>query len=294
MPKNHIHLPLSNDPAVRLLPWIVGLMVYLATMTLAGGLLVAALAAEWSAGLTGTVTIHIVAADDTAAADLDAQVEQAVRLALKTPGVVSAEPMPQEKVAALLPPWLGATAGIADLPLPRIIDVRINEDETDVAALKSRVEAEIAGAGLDDHQLWRDRLVTFLRVMELIAIVMVMLIGITTVSVVVFATRSGLAVHSDAIEILHLVGAYDEYIPGQFQSQALALGLKGGAAGSVAGLISLLGLAFAASNLDSELLPFFLFQPWHWPILVSLPLAAALIVRQTAKRTVLRALRRML
>jgi cell division transport system permease protein len=294
MAKNHIDLPLSNDPAVRLLPWIVGLMVYLATMTLAGGLLVAALAAEWSAGLTGTVTIHIVAADDTAAADLDAQVEQAVRLALKTPGVVSAEPMPQEKVAALLAPWLGATAGIADLPLPRIIDVRINEDETDVAALKSRVEAEIAGAGLDDHQLWRDRLVTFLRVMELIAIVMVMLIGITTVSVVVFATRSGLAVHSDAIEILHLVGAYDEYIAGQFQSQALALGLKGGAAGSVAGLISLLGLAFAASNLDSELLPFFLFQPWHWPILVSLPLAAALIVRQTAKRTVLRALRRML
>ncbi|MDA0664458.1 MAG: cell division protein [Proteobacteria bacterium] len=294
MAKNHIDLPLSNDPAVRLLPWIVGLMVYLATMTLAGGLLVAALAAEWSAGLTGTVTIHIVAADDTAAADLDAQVEQAVRLALKTPGVVSAEPMPQEKVAALLAPWLGATAGIADLPLPRIIDVGINEDETDVAALKSRVEAEIAGAGLDDHQLWRDRLVTFLRVMELIAIVMVMLIGITTVSVVVFATRSGLAVHSDAIEILHLVGAYDEYIAGQFQSQALALGLKGGAAGSVAGLISLLGLAFAASNLDSELLPFFLFQPWHWPILVSLPLAAALIVRQTAKRTVLRALRRML
>ncbi len=294
MPASHIDLPLSNDPAVRILPWIVGLMVYLATMTLAGGLLVAALAANWSAGLTGTVTIHIVATEDTSAETLDEQVDQAVRLALKTPGVISVEPMPMANVAGLLAPWLGDTAGTMDLPLPRIIDVRIDEDDTDVAALKSRLEAEIPGAGLDDHQLWRDRLVTFLRVMELIAIVMVALIGITTVSVVVFATRSGLAVHNDAIEILHLIGAYDEYIAGQFQSQALTLGLKGGAAGSVAGIVSLLALALAASNLDTGLLPLTLFQTWHWPILISLPFAAAFIVRQTAKHTVLRALGRML
>ena len=48
----HVDLPLSKDPAVRILPWIVGLMVYLATMTLAGALLVSGLASDWSAGLT--------------------------------------------------------------------------------------------------------------------------------------------------------------------------------------------------------------------------------------------------
>ena len=62
----------------------------------------------------------------------------------------------------------------------------------------------------------------------------------------------------------------------------------------IAGIGSLLGLAFAATDLDSELFPLFLFQLWHWPVLASVPLIAALIVRQTARRTVLRGLHRML
>jgi cell division transport system permease protein len=292
--RNHLDLPLSNDPAVRLLPWIVGLMVYLATMTLAGALLVSALASSWSAGLTGTVTIHIVAVDEDSEATLDTQVDRATRIALKTPGVIAADPMPLEKVAALLAPWLGDDAAISDLPLPRIIDVRIDEGKTDIQALKRQLEAEVPGAGLDDHQLWRDRLVTFLQAVELIAYVMVALIGLTTVTVVIFATRSGLAVHNDTIEILHMIGAHDDYIAGQFQSHALALGLKGGIAGSAFGIASLVGLGYAAVNLDTELLPLFLFKPWHWPILASVPLLAALIVRLTARRTVLRALGQML
>lgn len=290
----HVDLPLSKDPAVRILPWIVGLMVYLATMTLAGALLVSGLASDWSAGLTGTVTIHIVGVDENDEAALDNQVERATRLALKTPGVKSATPMPKAEVANLLAPWLGADAPISDLPLPRIIDVRIDEEDTDIASLKQRLETEVPGAGLDDHQLWRDRLVTFLRVIELVAFVMVTLIGVTTVTVVIFATRSGLAVHNDAIEILHLIGAHDDYIAGQFQAHALGLGLKGGIVGSAVGIATLLGLAFAASNLDTELVPLFLFQAWHWPVLAGLPILAAFIVRQTARRTVLRALGHML
>ena len=292
---SHRDLPLTRDPAIRILPWIVGLMVYLATMTLAGALLVSGLATQWSAGLTGTLTIHIAATEDQTREALEAQVENAIRLALKTQGVATARSMPPDAVAALLAPWLGADAAVAELPLPGIIDVRLAEDgKIDITAFRRRLVAAIPAAGLDDHQLWRDRLVTFLRTIEAIAGVMVSLIGVTTVAVVVFATRSGLAVHGGAIEILHLIGARDEYIAGQFQSQALGLGLKGGVAGSVAGIGSLLGLAFAATDLDSELFPLFLFQLWHWPVLASVPLIAALIVRQTARRTVLRALHRML
>jgi cell division transport system permease protein len=293
--RSHRDLPLTRDPAIRILPWIVGLMVYLATMTLAGALLVSGLATQWSAGLTGTLTIYISAAEDRTRAALDVQVENAIRLALKTPGVATARALPPDAVAALLAPWLGATAAIAELPLPRIVDVRLAEDgKIDIGALRRRLEAAIPEAGLDDHQLWRDRLVTFLRAIEAIAVVMVSLIGVTTVTVVVFATRGSLAVHGDTIEILHLIGAQDDYIAGQFQSQALEIGLKGGIAGSVVGIATLVGLAFAATNLEGGLFPLFLFQPWHWPVLASVPAIAAFIVRQTARRTVLRALGRML
>jgi cell division transport system permease protein len=287
-------LPLSNDPAVRILPWVVGLMVYLATLTLAVALLVSALAANWSAGLTGTVTIHIAVVNDETVDEMDRRVKQAIRLALKTPGVDAASAVPPQKVAALLSPWLGDEAPIADLPLPRIVDVTLTPGATpDISDLKTRVQAAIPGAGLDDHQLWRDKLVKFLVAIQIVAAVMVALIGATTVTVVVFATRSGLAVHNEVIEVLHLIGARDEYVAQQFQSNALKLGLKGGIAGSVAGILTLIAIRYSAWELDIELFPTHLFQIWHWPVLASVPLLAAFIVRLSAKQTVLRALRHM-
>ncbi|NKB58231.1 MAG: hypothetical protein GKS00_18045 [Alphaproteobacteria bacterium] len=287
-------LPLSNDPAVRILPWVVGLMVYLATLILAVALLVSTLAADWSAGLTGTVTIHIAAIDDETDAELDRRVDEAIRIALKTPGIDSARAVPAEQVAALLVPWLGEEAPVAGLPLPRIVDVQLARDASpDIAGLKARLEAAVPGAGLDDHQLWRDRLVDFLFAIEIVAGVMVVLIGATTVTVVIFATRSGLAVHNEVIEVLHLIGARDEYVAHQFQSNALKLGLKGGIAGSAAGLLTLFAIRYTAANLDIELFPAFLFDVWQWPALISVPLVAALIVRISARYTVLRALRRM-
>ena len=287
-------LPLSNDPAVRILPWVVGLMVYLATLTLAVALLVSSLAADWSAGLTGTVTIHIVAASDESDAEMDRRVEEAIRIALKTPGVDGAQAIPLAQVAKLLAPWLGEEAAVADLPLPRIVDVRLSRTgEPDIAGLRTRLEAAVPGAGLDDHQVWRDRLVKFLLAIEIVAVVMVTLIAATTVTVVVFATRAGLSVHNEVIEVLHLIGARDEYVARQFQSNALKLGLKGAVAGSAAGILTLLAIRYTAASLDIELFPALLFQVWHWPVLAGLPLAAAFIVRFSARHTVLKALRRM-
>ena len=287
-------LPLSNDPAVLILPWIVGLMVYLGTLTLAVALLVSTLAADWSAGLTGTVTIHIVSTNDESETEMDSRVNDAIREALKTPGVASARAIPLSQVAKLLAPWLGDEAPLADLPLPRIVDVTLAEDaELDITGLRGRLENAVPGAGLDDHQLWRDRLVRFLFAIQIVAAVMVALIGATTVTVVVFATRAGLAVHNEVIEVLHLIGARDEYIAGQFQHNALKLGLKGAIVGSVAGIATLLAIKYTAGRLEVELFPALLFQLWHWPILVGLPFLAAFIVRLSARLTVMQALRRM-
>lgn len=287
-------LPLTNDPAVRILPWVVGLMVYLATLTLAVALLISALAADWSAGLTGTVTIHIVAANDESDTEMDRRVEEAIRVALKTPGVASAAAVPRAQVAKLLAPWLGEETPVAELPLPRIVDVKLQPDgDIDITALRARLDEAVPGAGLDDHQLWRDRLVRFLLAIQIVSGLMVALIGATTVAVVVFATRAGLAVHNEVIAVLHMIGARDEYIARQFQSNALNLGLRGAVVGSLAGLATLLLVKLAAGRLEAELFPALIFQFWHWPVLVALPFVAAFIVRISARQTVLKALRRM-
>ena len=50
MMRRHLDLPLNRDGSVRFLPWIVALMVYLASLALAGTLVVRDVVTRWDRG----------------------------------------------------------------------------------------------------------------------------------------------------------------------------------------------------------------------------------------------------
>lgn len=287
-------LPLGRDPSTRLLPWLIGVMVFLATLMLASGLLLSGTAAEWSRGLENTLTVQVPPLEDEAETDAALRVEEAVRVIRRTPGVAEAMQIPPIRVAAMLEPWLGPDIPIVDLPLPRLIDVRIeNGADPDLADLADRLRTAVPGAALDSHNLWQEQLVKLLRSLELLAVGAIVLMALAAISVVVFATRSGLAVHREVIELLHLIGARDSYIARQFQRHALRLALKGSLVGAAGAAGVLVALQRMASGLDAALLPALKLQVWHWAVLAALPFAAALIAMYAARRTVVRALKRM-
>jgi cell division transport system permease protein len=121
----------------------------------------------------------------------------------------------------------------------------------------------------------------------------VILIGIAAAATVVFATRTGLAVHQGAIEVLHIIGARDTYIARQFQVRAMSLALRGGLLGLILATMTLALLAGIAGNLEGPLLPQLAVTPSLWGGLAALPLAAALIATLTARITVVRTLSRL-
>ena len=57
------------------------------------------------------------------------------------------------------------------------------------------------------------------------------LVIVATMLSVMFATRGAMATNRPIIEVLHFVGAKDDFIAAQFQRHFLQLGLKGGAIG---------------------------------------------------------------
>src|SRR3546814_4491660 len=98
----------------------------------------------------------------------------------------------------MLEPWLGPDISIVDLPLPRLIDVRLESGaDPDLAELADRLRAAVPGAALDSHNLLQEQLVKLLRSLELLAAAAIVLMALAAISVVVFATRSGLAVRSE-------------------------------------------------------------------------------------------------
>ena len=285
-------LPLDRDELSRFLPWLVAFMVYLAVLALAGTLVLNALAERWDRDVSGTLTVQIP--PGAGPRDDEARLHTALAMFRELPGVAYAEPLDQGSLMALLEPWLGDMEATADLPLPQLIDVALTPDaKLDIAALSRRLAATVSGATIDDHSIWLARLVGMVRAVEALAGAILVLICVSTVGTVIFTTRTGLAVHREAIEVLHLIGAQDTYIARQFASRALALGLRGGVAGLALAVPTLLGIGFLSARLEAGLLPRLTLSVEHWLALAILPLAAALIAMLTARFTVMRTLARM-
>ena len=106
--------------------------------------------------------------------------------------------------------------------------------------------------------------------------------------------ETGLAIHHDAIELLHIIGARDSYVAWQFARRALLLGLQGGLIGLVFGAATLFGLGQLAARLQGTMLFEHGLAPHHWAVLAIVPVTVALIAMLTARITVMRSLTSML
>ncbi len=291
-------LPLDRDAISRFLPWLIAFMVFLAVLALAGTLVLGSMAARWDRGMNGTLTVQIAPAppDTDRGTDRgDDRTTRALKVLRATPGVARAEPIDEGRMLALLEPWLGSGGSAIDLPLPRLIDVVKEPGRTiDMAALAKRLDEVAPGASVDDHGVWLERLLRLIHTIEALSLSVVVLIGFATVGTVVFSTRTGLAIHQDVIEVLHLIGAHDSYIAKQFAGHALALGVRGGLLGLGLAVPTLLGIGSLAARLESGPLPDLSLTPTHWAVLAVLPPAVAVIAMLTARITVTRSLARML
>jgi cell division transport system permease protein len=287
-------LPLERDGSGRFLPWLIALMVYLACLALAGAIMLGEASSRWQSGLTGSMTVQIPAPDSGANDEQPSVIAAVLDVLKNTPGIREARPLPHEKVVSLIEPWLGKGNVASDLPIPVLIDIKLDKNAVfDTVALAIQLEHVAPGTRLDDHEIWITRMLRLSRTVGAIATTIVILIGIAAAATVVFATRTGLAVHQGVIEVLHIIGARDVYIARQFQVRALSLALRGGLLGLVLAVLTLTLLAGIAGQLGGRLLPHLALTPLLWGGLAALPLAAALIATLTARITVVRTLSRL-
>jgi cell division transport system permease protein len=288
-------LPLRGDDTGRFLPWVVAVMVFLATLSCAAALAVGAAASRWQSDLSGSATVQVAASTAGAAATtLEARLAAALDLLRRTPGIRRADPVTPEAASALLEPWLGSAAALADLPMPRLIDVSFDTHQVDTAALGRQLAAAVPGASFDDHRRWIDSLATIARWVIMVSLGIVLLVGAVAALSVIFAVRSGLAVHREVIEVLHLIGAHDDYIANNFARHTLWVGLRGGVLGSALALASLLALGWLGRDVTPGMLPGLRLDTLDWVLLALLPPLAALLAALTARSTVLRALARLI
>lgn len=219
----------KNSIAGRALVAVIAIMTFLASLTTGAVMLVRASSADWQADVAREVTIQVRPVQGR---DIEADVNRAAELARTFPGISEARPYSKQESARLLEPWLGEGASLDDLPVPRLIVVRVASGVApNFAQLRKLLAEQIASATLDDHRAWIERIRAMARTSVIGGLVILVLMLAATVLSVVFATRGAMATNRPIVEVLHFIGAKDGFIAGQFQRHFLALGLEGGLIG---------------------------------------------------------------
>ena len=213
-------------------------MTFLASLTMGAAILVINAAGEWESDISREVTIQVIPAPGR---DLDATVNKAVSVARGVTGVVDVRPYSKEESTKLLEPWLGSGLSLNELPVPRLIVVKIAADATpDIAQLRRVLADQVPGAMLDDHRGWIERMRAMAGTAVAAGVCILALMFAATILSVAFATRGAMATNKTVIEVLHFVGAKNGFIARHFQHHFLRLGLQGGAIGGGAAIILLL------------------------------------------------------
>ena len=224
----------------RALVGVVAIMTLLASLTIGAVMLVRTAANEWQADVAREITIQIRAA---AGRDIEAEVAKTVAMVRAFPGIAEVRPYSKDETTRLLEPWLGSGLQFDDLPIPRIIVVRVaGGSAPDLAQLRASLGEQVPGASLDDHRSFVARMRAMSGAALVGGIAVLLLVLLATVLSVTFATRAAMATNRPVIEVLHLIGAKDNFIAAHFQRHFLHLGLKGGLLG---GGVAMFMFAFA-------------------------------------------------
>jgi cell division transport system permease protein len=284
-------LPLAGDASARFLPWVAGAMVFLAALALAGALLAQTVAARWQQDLAGSLTVEVPPRPGVAIGER----EQAALVVLRAAkGVAEATLVPRSRLERLVEPWLGTGAHVAELPLPSLIEIRLAENAAaDLGEMERRLAEAVPDAKLDDHALWLAGVGAVVRAVEAVALAVVALIAVLCAAAVGFAVRTGLAIHRDVVEVLHLIGARDSYIARQFAGHAFRSTLKGGIIGLAAAVSLVAALAEGRGALGPLPLPEVRLTAMAWLAIAMVPVAAAVFALLAALTTVHRQLKRM-
>jgi cell division transport system permease protein len=218
---------------------VVAIMTFLAGLTCGAVIMIVSAASDWRSDVGREVTIQVRPATGR---DIEADVRKAAELARAANGIADVRVYTKDESARLVEPWLGNGLVLDELPIPRMIVVRLRSGATpNFPALRQMLAAQVPSATLDDHRRWIDRMRAMAGTAAAAGLAILLLVLVVTVLSVTFATRGAMATNRPIIEVLHYVGATDSFVSRQFQRHFLILGFKGGAIGG-GGAILLFGV----------------------------------------------------
>lgn len=289
-------IPFAQDSSRFFLPWVSMLMVFLAVLTLAGGMSAYSFLTEWNRGVSGSLTVQIPTVDEkgnSRAKQLNDEIETTLTLLRSSPGILGATVLSDEQMSGLMEPWMGDDADLTALPLPKLIDVAIDtQNPPQLEPIIAELADQVPSAVLDSHRIWLANLIKMANGMIKLTGFILLLLIFTTAFTVIYSTRTSLAVHRPVINLVHMMGSNDFYIAIQYAIRSFKLTGMGGIFGLLVALPVILGISYFFGSIAADYsIPFTRIQ---WIILYLTPVFFSYLSFLTTLQTVLSTLKRVL
>ena len=275
------------------MPWVIAIMVALTVIAAAGGLALNNLAEGARSELSGGATVQIV---EALPEERNRQAQAAEALLVQHPAVASVRRVPDAELEQLLEPWLGVGTDKEAVPVPALLDLQLRSEasEEQLGSMRRLVADEAPAARIDAQSAWLKPVFSAITSLQWLALVLVILLGLTSSAAVWLAARSALGTNRNTIEVVHLLGGTDGQIARIFQRSVGFDAILGGIAGLALGLMAVLTIGRQFAGLGSGMVAGGGLSWVNWLMLAAIPVAAVIIAMLTARLTVIGALRRML
>ena len=284
-------LPLKDDSTGLFLQIMVSIAVFIFAITLSGVLSINAMLNNWNQSILGSLTVQIMPIHsidkDKALAQTIAHQDKVVDFLTTVQGVEKVTPLSQSQLNKLIEPWLGDGVNLDNLPIPRIIDVKIDSfAEIDFLDLSSKLATVSEYASIDNHKLWLNKLIDFADGLKILAMTILLLVVVVTSGAIFYTTQTSLGLHKYIIEILHTMGAKDTYIAQQYSNRVGKLALIGGIVSIMVAIPVVLFIGSLATQIEGGIVSDAELGIGSWVIILSLPVFASVVSMITAYYTV--------
>ena len=207
-----------------------------------------------------------------------------------TRGIAAVRLLDTKETAKLLEPRLGPAAPVNELPVPRLIDLKIAADaQPDLAALRQQLTAVVPDVRLIDHRSMLGEMHTERRSAQAVFATVIVLATLLIMVTAIYASESALIVETGVIRTGASAGRKAMPISARQLTirRASLIAVLGAALGAMAALASEVALRGSPASLELTLPP----SDWRlWAVFASAAIISGLLAVVSAQITVRRRL----
>ena len=272
--------------------------MYLFVVVLAMVMAIHSMVINWEKDIVGSITVQIVPVEDEDKKVDTEKSQQEVNKVLQymenVSGVKSVHLLDSQSIEKLMTPWLGNKVDISALPIPQLLDVQLDDSaELNYDEITRGLHKLTPNASIDNHRLWLNRLLKFANSLNTLALAVLIMVVVICAFSIYYSARTSLGINMDSIEILHIIGAHDDYIAGQYARSYGKIGFFSGIIGLMFAVPSIILISKYGISTGSGLLNGAGLSQLNWAIMLMTPLFAFLYAKYTAYYTVRKSLEKM-